>query len=104
MQLLPAIEKVKYIHLQAEVFTKISSIKSQITRANVFGRIPRAAPSFSLSMNHLGAPVCHAEASERRLTSRRPVGSRKPKLAGETPALPGAATGSKVQSAKFLFR
>jgi spermidine synthase len=34
--------------------------------------------SNSLSMNLLGAPA-----------SRRPVGSRKPELAGETPALPG---------------
>ncbi len=34
----------------------------------------------TLPMNHLGAPA-----------SRRPVGSRKPELAGEMPALPGTA-------------
>jgi para-aminobenzoate synthetase component 1 len=35
----------------------------------------------TLPMNYLGAPA-----------SRRPVGSRKPELAGETPALPGTAS------------
>jgi spermidine synthase len=49
-----------------------------------------------LSMNLLGAPACRAETSERRLTSRRPVGSPKPELAGETPALPGTALRWKI--------
>src|SRR5664280_2256457 len=57
--------------------------------------------TLALPMNLLGMPACRAEASKRRLTSRRPVGSRKPELAGETPvvavlcpgkpALPGTA-------------
>jgi tetratricopeptide (TPR) repeat protein len=60
---------------------------------------------FPLSMNLLGAPV-----------SRRPVGSRKPELAGETPALPDIAlrfmgrgtclfilTGMLFGSANFSF-
>jgi hypothetical protein len=42
-------------------------------------------------MNLLGAPV-----------SRRPVGSRKPKLAGETPALPGIVLRFKGSKREFV--
>jgi hypothetical protein len=44
--------------------------------------------TLALSINPLGAPA-----------SRRPVGSRKPELAGETPALPGIVPRFRIQSA-----
>jgi hypothetical protein len=44
-------------------------------------------------MNLLGAPA-----------SRRPVGSRKPELAGETPALPGIVPRFRGSKREILFR
>ena len=67
--------------------------------AGVISEIAPLAPSYP--MNLLGAPACRAEASERRLTSRRPVESRKSELAGETPALPGTAP--RVRGSKREF-
>ena len=71
-------------------------------------------------MNRLGAPACRVKALEQRLTSRRPrgiaaiipqgrpVGSRKPELAGGTPvvaelcpgkpALPGGSWGGAMSA------
>ena len=57
----------------------------------------------ALSMNLLGAPACRAEASERRLTSRQPVKSRKPELADETPALPGTVLWFSGSKRKFVW-
>ena len=68
-------------------FFSLSSLKEEQGRgeeANVY-KLESLTPA--LPMNLLGAPACRAEASERRLTSRRPVGSRNPELAGETPVV-----------------
>jgi len=49
------------------------------------------AATLTLSMNLLGAPA-----------SRRPVGSRKPELAGETPALPGTVPRFRGSKREFV--